>query len=104
MISVNVLADFYDLKAHKWRRKGNSFKATDERAAQLRAVLPGYTSSEEEPKEVESPQPEVEKVEAPKEQDLSKLTNPQLKALCEQRGIAVPKRAKKEVLLALLKE
>ena len=39
---------------------------------------------------------------APEAADLSALTNPQLKALAEARGLDVPKRATKAQLLSLL--
>ena len=38
------------------------------------------------------------------QEDLAKFTVAQLKGLCEERGISVPKRAKKAEILALLEE
>jgi outer membrane biosynthesis protein TonB len=52
---------------------------------------------------VEYPEPLPEPEPAPEAgPDYSKMTNSQLKALCDERGITVPPRAKKAVLVALL--
>lgn len=92
MVLVRVLRRFKDFKVHDYREPGDVFEVTEGRAAQIAAALPGYVSIEA-----------AAEPEQPKEQvDLSKLTVTQLKGLCEERGIEVPKRAKKAELIALL--
>ena len=87
MVTVTVLKGFRDLKRHVSRKPGDMFEATEERAAHLAAALPGFVS--------------YEAAEGPKV-DYSKLTVAKLKALCEERKIAVPPKAKKADLIALL--
>ena len=89
MVTIEVLRPFYDLTKHRHLVAGETFEATEERAAQIDAALPGYVS-------VTAP---VE--EAP---DYARMTNPQLVNLCRERGIVPPKRAKKADLVALLTE
>ena len=100
MITVTVLKGFRDLKQHTSRRPGDTFEANEERAAQLAAALPGFIAydvpepePEPNPKPAAEPEPSV---------DLSKLTVAKLKALCGERGIEVPAKAKKADLIALL--
>ena len=92
MVTVTVLRDFYDLKAHADRTAGDTFLATEERAAQLDAALPGYVTCDE---HEQAPELRV---------DLSKMTNAQLIALCEERGIQAGKRPTKAQLIRLLQE
>lgn len=88
MVRVKVLKSFYDLACHKDRGVGEEFDVTEERAAQIDRALPGYIL--------------VSKEEDGAAEDMTKLTAAQLKALCEERGIAVPSRAKKADIIALL--
>ena len=85
MVNITVLKTFYDLKAHANRMPGDTFEATEERAARLMAVLPGY-------------------VELVEEADYTKMTVAELRALCAERGIEVPKGAKKADIALLLQE
>ena len=91
MAVVKVLRRFRDLKHHIDREVGETFEATEERAAQIAAALPGYVTYE-----VAEARPEPEPV------DLTKLTVATLKALCKERGVEVPAKAKKADLIALL--
>ena len=97
MVTVTVIRPFYDLKKHKSHNAGTTFEVTEERAAFIAAALPGYVTYE-----VAEPN-EGPVADEPKE-DLSKLTVAQLKAFAEERGVELPKRAKKTEILALLKE
>ena len=94
MVTVTVLKSFYDLKRHKDRKAGTTFDATEERAAYIAAALPGYVSYG-----ADEPEANDRGV-----TDLAKLTVAQLKALCAERGIEVPPKAKKAGLVALLQE
>jgi len=102
MVAVTVLRRFRDLKKHVWRDAGDVFEATEGRAEEIADRLPGYVTFERvtEPEPVAEPEPEPE----PEQVDLRRLTNAQLKALCEERGIKVPPHTKKEGLIALLTE
>ena len=115
MVVVTVIKSFYDLNRHKSRNVGDRFEATEGRAAQIAAALPGYVIYEA----AESAQSAQEKAIVPEpgqtesvaaegttapQTDLSKLTVAQLKALAEERGVELPERAKKAEIIALLKE
>lgn len=87
MLNITVLKPFYDLKAHKDRRPGDTFGVTEARAAHLSTVLPGYVSyvTHEEPKA-----------------DLSKMTMQQLRQLAAERGVEVKGRKTKAQLIELI--
>lgn len=100
MMTVTVLKPFRDFAKHRNRVIGETFEATKKRAAYIDAKLPGYityTPIADEPKKEEEPvaDPQV---------DLSKLTVATLKTLAKERGIDVPKGAKKAQIIALLEE
>lgn len=107
-VSLTVLVPFYDLHAHRLRAEGETFEATEGRAAEIAAVLPGYVelkgegpASEKENKgEAEGPA----KDEATAKQDLSRMTVAQLRAIAAERGTDIPKGSKKADIIALLKE
>ena len=84
MVRVTVLKPFFDLEKRVNRAAGDSFDTTEERAAHIASVLPEYVTY------------------ASETEDLSRMTVPELKALCAERGIAVPKAARKAELIALL--
>lgn len=86
MVEITVNKGFYDIVEKVDRKQGDTFEATEERAAYIDAVLPGYITFGAEKKA----------------DDLSKLTVPQLNKLAEERGIEVPKGAKKAELLEIL--
>lgn len=90
MVRVTVLRPFTDLVKRAERAAGDTFEATEERAAYIAAKLPGYVTYE---RITEA---------APDSKDLSKLTVAQLRALCAERGVEVPKGAKKADIIALL--
>lgn len=85
MVTITVKRRFYDLRGHEWRQPGDMVHTTGERAAEIMAALPGYVEVHEEPKA-----------------DLSRLTVEQLRAMCAERGIDVPRRAKKDDYIRLL--
>lgn len=85
MVEITVNKDFYDAVEKVDRKQGDTFEATEERAEYIDAVLPGYITRS-----------------AKKADDLSKLTVAQLNKLAEERGIEVPKGAKKAELLEIL--
>ena len=99
MVEVKTLKLFWDKKAKKNRKPGDVFEATEARAKEIDAKIPGYISYAPAAKA----EPVVEKPAEP-EVDLAELTVAKLKALCAERGIDVPKQAKKADLVALLKE
>ena len=109
MVLVTVLRRFADFVAKCDRNVGDQFEATEKRAAYIDAKLPGYITFEAideekpEPAPVEEPEHEVEPVADP-QVDLSTLTVATLKALAKERGVEVPKGAKKAQLIALLEE
>ena len=94
MVTVHVLKSFYDLKHHKDRKAGSTFEATEERAAHIDAALPGYVAYEA----------DESKANDRSVADLTKLTVAQLRALCAERGVETPPKAKKAELVDLLKE
>ena len=86
MVTVTVIKGFRDLKVHADRRAGETFNATEERAKEIAARLPGYVTYEtNEPKS-----------------ELDGLSVEELRALCEERGIKVPARAGRARLVSLL--
>ena len=87
MVNITVLKPFYDLKAHKDRMPGDTFDATEGRAAHLVTVLPGYVSytTREKP-----------------DTNLSKMTSQQLRQLAADRGIEVKGRKTKAQLIELI--
>ena len=91
MVQIRVVRGFRDLKHHKPRRPGDTFEDTLERAEQIASALPGYIEFAAE-----------REAEPEREAALDSLTVAQLKALCDERGIEYPKRARKAELLALL--
>ena len=109
MVRVTVLRRFRDFVAKCDRQPGDTFEATERRAAFIDTKLPGYITYEviaeekPEPELVEEAAHEAEPV-ADQQVDLSKLTVATLKALAKERGIEVPKSAKKAQLIALLEE
>lgn len=93
MATVHVLKPFSDFVEKVDRTEGEDFEATDERADYIAAKLPGYVTVTKDPQ----PQSEVEG-----SPNLAALKVAQLKALCAERGIEVPKRATKARLIAIL--
>lgn len=100
MVLVTVLRRFADFVAKCDRNVGDQFEATEKRAAYIDAKLPGYITYTP---IVEEPEKEEEPVEN-QQVDLSKLTVAMLKTLAKERGIDVPKGAKKAQIIALLEE
>lgn len=92
MVTVRVLRPFRDLKAHVNREAGDTFEATGERAAYIDAALPGY---------VEVMAAAADRAAAA---DLSGMTVSQLRALASERGVALPKGARKADIIEALKE
>lgn len=82
MPSVRTLRPFYDLVERVDRREGDVFEATEERAAQIAQLLPGYV--------------EVSAV------DLGSLKLAQLRELAAERGVEIPAKATKAEILELL--
>ena len=87
MVNITVLKPFYDLKAHKNRMPGDTFEATEERAAQIAAALPGYVSIKE-----------------PEPVDYASMTAQQLTALAKERGVLPKGRVSKATLVKILSE
>ena len=86
MVTITVIRAFRDVQVHADRREGDTFDATEERARQIDAKLPGYiTYKTNEPKS-----------------DYDGLSVEELRAMCAESGIEVPKRAGKAKLLSLL--
>lgn len=101
MVLVTVLRRFRDFVAKCDRNVGDKFAATEKRAEYIDAKLPGYITFEPiEPDVADATEPESE----PERADLSKLTVATLKTLAKERGIDVPKSAKKAQIVALLEE
>ena len=87
MVTVHVLKPFYDLVRRVDREAGEDFDASEERAAYIDAVLPGFISYG-----------------AEEAVDLTKMTMQQLTALAKERGIKPKGRQSKASLIALLSE
>lgn len=90
MVTVTVIRGFRDIQAHVDRRPGERFDATEERAKEIEAKLPGYITYQ-----TNEQKPEGE---------LDGLSVEELRALCKERGIKVPPRAGKAKLVSLLGE
>lgn len=86
MVEITVIKGFYDTVEKVDRKAGDTFEADEKRAEHIDSVLPGYITF---------------KAEKPSE-GLSKLTVAQLTKLAEEKGIEVPKGAKKAELLEIL--
>jgi len=84
MVAVTVVKGFRDLQEHVDRSQGETFQATEERAAYIDARLPGYVTYQTE------------------EPDLTSLTLAELKELAEERGVELPKNAKKAKVIELI--
>ena len=98
MVTVEVLRAFYDIKEHRDRKAGTKFTATEERAAYIASVLPGYISYATVAEQKPEPEPE------PKP-DYAAMTYAELNALAKERGIQLKGRPKKADLIeALTKE
>lgn len=88
-VQVTVRKAFLDLKEHVDRKPGDVFEATEARAAYIANALPGYvTYDATDGHETKT--------------DYGSLKVAELRRLCEERGVDVPKRAKKADLVALL--
>lgn len=93
MVLVTVLRRFADFAEKCDRNVGDQFEATEKRAAYIEEKLPGYIKV--------TP---IEKPDQEPTEDIGKLTVAQLKALASERGVEIPKGAKKAQLIALLEE
>lgn len=91
MVRVKVLKPFRDLKAHVDRKVGDTFEAPEERAAHIDAALPGYV-------EIQATAGE------PVVAGLSGMTVAQLRALASERGVELPRGAKKADIIKALGE
>lgn len=99
MVRVTVLRAFYDMVERVDRNPGDTFDATEKRAAYIDRKLPGYVTYEgwvDEPEEAEPEEAVEEAV------DYAKLTVAKLRELCAELGIEAPKKAKKAELVSLL--
>lgn len=83
MVNIIVLKPFYDLSKKVDRKVGDVFDATEERAAQIEAALPGYVSVE-------------------KPVDYNQMTVQQLIALAKERGVMPKGRVSKAQLIEIL--
>lgn len=97
MVTVEVLRAFYDLKEHRHRKAGTTFTATEDRAAYIASVLPGYISYTTVAEQKPEPEPEPE----PKP-DYASMPYIDLMALARERGIQVKGRPKKADLIEVL--
>lgn len=94
-VTVRVLVGFWDRVAKVHRTIGEEFDVTKDRADHIASVLPGYIEVVE--------NPTVEPVEpAEPTPDLAGLKMHELTAMCRERGIKVPRGAKKSDIIALL--
>lgn len=94
MARVRVIRPFHDTLCDDVRRvPGEVFEATEERFEQLMVRIPGYVERLDVPDDDHD---------EPDEQDLTSLTVAQLKAMCEERGIKVPAKAKKSDIVKVL--
>lgn len=89
MVTVTVLRPFRDFSKRCDRNAGDTFTATEERARQIDAKLPGYITYS-----VEMDEP-----------NLAEMTVAQLRSVAKERGVKLAAGAKKaEILDALSKE
>ena len=95
MVNITVLKPFYDLHIHKDRIPGDKFETTEARAAQLELALPGYVTRDV----AEPADPEDEPAGG---EPLGKMTVAQLREVADERGIEIPKGAKKADIISLL--
>lgn len=101
MSRVTVIRPFHDLVENVDRCKGDVFEATDGRARQLVRVLPsGYVNVEHEQTSMSDTVPA--KKPADDITDLSVLTVAELRALASERGVELPKGARKATIIARL--
>lgn len=96
MATVRVLKRFWDRKRKVTRNPGDAFDESNERAAEIQSRLPGYVDVTI---DVAAP---AEQGAADTTTDYSEMSSQELRSLCAERGIDVPKRAKKAQLIALL--
>lgn len=105
MVTVLVLKPFRDLKepdrSRRDRKPGDTFEATEKRFAEISAKLPGYVELAGAAPKIAEPAPEDK---AGHGDALNGMTMAQLRALCAERGIVAPARAKKAMLIGLLQE
>ena len=85
MARLTALTDFYDLKVHVWRRAGDTFDVTEERAEQIIGTLPHSVAYVAEAKP-----------------DLASMTLAELRELASKRGVELPKGARKATIIARL--
>ena len=87
MVTLITLRKFHDTTIRGTRAEGDVFEATEERAARIMAALPGYVAVHELPEDTP---------------DYASMTVAQLRALCAERGVDVPKGSKKADIIELL--
>ena len=109
MVLVTVNRPFHDLVEDVDRHAGETFEAEEGRAARLKRALPaGYVKLDaiapapEPPKPKPAPEPVPEPEPEQQAEDLSRLTIQQLRAVAKERGIELPKRAKKTEIVKIL--
>lgn len=88
MVNVTVHKAFRDLNEHVDRRPNDTFVATEERAREIEAKLPGYITHESAPQDDGA--------------DLSALKVSELRKLAAERGVTIPRNASKDRILTLL--
>lgn len=86
MVRLTALSDFYDIKAHVWRRAGDAFDATEGRAEQILGALPDAVAYATETKP-----------------DLASMTIAELRELAAERGIELPNKARKDTIINKLR-
>lgn len=82
MVKVTTVRGFYDLLEDVDRKAGDVFDATEERAAKLAELLPGYVVAVE--------------------PELGSLKLAELRELAAERGVAIPAKATKAEIVELL--
>lgn len=98
MPTVRFVKRFGDRQAGKTRRRGEIAEVSEERAKQLRRIGAAEIVQEPKPRRIQIPVPAAEE----EPQGLADLTVKQLRELAEERGIDLPKYAKKDDLISLL--
>lgn len=96
MATVKVLKRFWDRKRKVTREPGDVFTEPDKRVDEIQSRLPGYVDV------IADAAAEPEKDVTETATGYSEMSTQELKALCAERGMDVPKRAKKAQLIALL--